>query len=154
MNNALPESYDLSGVVIPCTRPLRRLRLRLLEKFSEDVARADARFFDLWDEGYPINGDWLTRFAETTAQAMIGRDVSRVDGHLAAILQTFQRGGDYIRGLIDVNYMEDLFYEVEDVDAQWGWLRVPPPLRQLYIDCWGGIAPRFVERLQPTESTQ
>ena len=154
VNKDLPEPYDLSGVVFPCTRPLRRLRLRLAEKFSEDVARADVRFFDLWDDNYPINGDWLTRFAETTAQAMIRRDGSSVDGHLATILQTFQRGGDYIRGLIDVNYMEDLFYQVEDIDAQWGWLRVPPPLRQLYIDYWGGIIPRFVERLQPTESSQ
>ena len=152
VNDVLPEPYDLSGVVFACTRPLRRLRLRLLEKFPEDVARADARFLDLWDEGYPINGDWLTRFAETTARAMVHRDGSTVDGHLATILQTFQRGGDYIRGLIDVNYMEDLFYEVKDVDAQWGWLRVPPPLRQLYIDCWGGIIPSYVDRLQPTDS--
>jgi hypothetical protein len=154
VNADLPEPYDLSGVVFPGTRPLRRLRLRLADKFSEDVARADARFFDLWDNNYPINGDWLTRFAETTAQAIIRRDGFTVDGHLASILQTFQRGGDYIRGLIDVNYMEDLFYEVEDVDAQWGWLRIPPPLRQLYIDCWDGVIPRFVERLQPTESGQ
>ncbi len=120
MIDDLPKPKDLNGVMFPSNRPLRRLRLRLLKSFPTDVARADARFFNLWDDGYPINGDWLTRFAETTAQAMIARNENTVDGHLATILKTFQRGGDYIRNMIDVNYMEDLFYNVEDVDAQWG----------------------------------
>ena len=119
-----------------------------MRQFPADVTKADERFEDIM--GGPICGDWLTRFAETTAQAMIRRDVLTVDGHLAAILSAFQRGGAYLRGLIDVNYMEDLFYEVDDSDAQWGWKRVPHPLRQLYVDYWSGIIPKFVTRLQPT----
>ena len=122
-----------------------------MRKFPKDVALADARFFDLWDD-YPIHGAWLTYFAETTAQAMSRREESTVDGHMAVILQAFQRGGSYLRGIIDVNYMEDLFYEVEDGDAQWGWQRVPVPLRQLYIDMWGPIIPAYVERLQPPDT--
>lgn len=154
MIDDFPKPYDLTGVVFPCTRPLRRLRLKLLKSFPTDVAQADERFFERWDDGYPINGDWLTCFGQTTAQTMIARDEYTIDGHLAAILQTFQRGGDYIRSLIDVNYMEDLFYRVADVDAQWGWRRVPLPLRQLYINYWAGNIPRFVDRLQSPDSNR
>lgn len=141
------QPYDLSGVVFPCTRPLRRLRLRLRGPFPSDVAKADERFDDIL--GGPICGDWLTRFAETTAQAMGRRDANTVDGHLAIILSSFTKGGGYLRGLIDVNYMEDLFYKVEDADAQWGWQRVPEPLRQLYRNYWNSIVPSYVARLQP-----
>ncbi|RYD64835.1 MAG: hypothetical protein EOP84_32405 [Verrucomicrobiaceae bacterium] len=85
---------------------------------------------------------------------MIRRDASTVDGHMAVILHAFQRGGSYLRGLIDANYVKDLFFEVEDADAQWGWQRVPTPLQQLYIDMWSDIIPRFVDRLQPSATIQ
>ena len=152
VNPDLPEPYDLSGVVFPCTRPLRRLRQRLMAEFPKDVATADLQFARNWDDDYPINGSWLTYFAETSAQAMVRRDERTLNGHLAIILQAFQRGGAYLRNLVDVNYMEDLFYQIEDADAQWGWQRVPPPLRQLYIDMWSGLITKFVTRLQPPDA--
>ncbi len=68
------------------------------------------------------------------------------------MLSAYKRGGAELRSLIDVNYMEDLFYKVEDADAQWGWQRVPNVLRQLYIDCWIGIIPSYVRRLEPPDT--
>jgi len=44
--------------------------------------------------------------------------------------------------------MEDLFYEVDDESSRWGWKRTPDNLKKLYVDCWSGVIPKFVERLQ------
>ena len=101
--------------------------------------------------GGRICGDWLTRFAESTASAMRKRAELIVTGHLSLIATTLERCGPYLRDLIDVNYMEDLFYKVDVRSSRWGWRRVPPNLRQLYIDYWGQIIPRYVDRLQPTK---
>ena len=76
------------------------------------------------------------------------RDEATLLGHLAIVLSAYQKGGAELRRHIDVNYMEDLFYEVEDADAQWGWQRVPAPLRKLYIDQWSSLIPSLVDRLQ------
>jgi hypothetical protein len=151
MSDEPPPPYDLSGVVFPCTRPLKRLRLRLMRSFPDDVAKTDKRFGETM--GGPVCGYWLTVFAEATARAMHRRDATKVDGHLATILSSYTRGGHYLRGLIDVNYMEDLFYKVKNADAQWGWQRVPEPLRRLYKNFWGDT-PRFLARLRPGTITE
>ncbi len=150
MESNIPEPFDLSGYTFPDTSPLRRLRRRLLAKFPEDVAYADERFQELM--GGPIRGAWLTHFAESTASAMRKRNESVVTGHLSVIAKTLEGCGPYLRDLIDVNYMEDLFYKVDVRSSRWGWRRVPPSLRQLYIDFWGRIIPRYVARLQPPKS--
>lgn len=150
----LPPPYDLSGSTPPNTAPLRRVRRRLREIYPEDVAQADAEFFSYWHEDYPINGNWLVRFAETTAAAMRRRDTSRVDGHLSFFSSLLSRCGPYLQNLIDVNYMEDLFYNVDVRSARWGWRRVPPNLQKLYVECWSQVIPSFVERLQPPKSRQ
>jgi hypothetical protein len=146
VNDELPEPYDLSGVTFPSNQPLRRLRQRIIRAYPEDAKIADRRFEELY--GGRLWGDWLVRFAETTAAAMKRRDDATLRGHLAIVLSAYQRGGAELRRQIDVNYMEELFYEVEDADAQWGWQRVPAPLRELYIDQWSRLIPRLVDRVQ------
>lgn len=135
------EDYYPLGAVDPIDRPLCQLRQEIIELFSDDAKKADDAFED--DLGIPLCGSSLTHFAETTAQAMMRRDAARADGHLAVILSAYQRGDEYMKSLVDVNYMEDLFYEVDDDSARWGWGRIHPSLQQLYLNFWG--APRFLK---------
>ena len=152
MDDPPREPYDLSDANVPSNRPLRRLRCRLKRAFPRDVAKADTKFSEVWDfdRHEAIHGDWLSRFADTTSSAMTRRDEATVDGHMALISSAYRRGGSYLRSLIDVNYVENLFYKVSDANARWGWQRVPCELQQLYVNMWGSIIPRFVDRLEPS----
>jgi hypothetical protein len=154
MNDKPREPYDLSGWTPSSNRPVLRLRRRLMLKFPQDVAKADAAFSEYWDfdRHTAFNGSWLDHFANTTNQAMTRRDQATIDGHLAIMRQAFNRGGSYLRSLIDSNYVENLFYNVKNADARWAWQRVPAELQQLYISLWGPIVSRFVDRLQPRKS--
>lgn len=143
--------YDLSGVEWPDTQPLRRLRNRLKALFPSDVAYADERYEDIDSSGGALSGCWLTRFAESSAAAMKRRDLATVTGHLSLIDRAFNHGGDYLRGVIDVNYMEDLFYEVDTKSARWGWALVSPQLRELYIAFWPPGS-GYYDRLHPKKS--
>ena len=77
------------------------------------------------------------------------RDAPTVAGHLDFFSSLHNRCGSYIRNSIDVNYMEDLFFNVDLRSSRWGWRWVPPNLRMLYVDYWSLVVPRYVERLQP-----
>ena len=50
--------------------------------------------------------------------------------------------------------MEDLFFNVDVRSSRWGWRRVPPYLRKLYVDYWSQVVPRYVERLQPVGASK
>ena len=95
MDDEPREPYDLSGWTPPSNRPLLRLRRRLMLKFPQDVAKADAAFSEYWDfdRHTAFNGSWLDHFANTTNEAMTRRDQATIDGHLAIVRQAFNRGG-------------------------------------------------------------
>ena len=127
--------------------PLRLLREELLGRFPISVDYADKTFSERWDDT-DLNCFWLTAFAESTANGMRKRDAELVSGHLQAISEKFDRASQFLKNLIDVNYMEDLFYDVDVESSRWGWQHVPKNLKKLYTDYWGQVVPRFVSRLE------
>ena len=127
---------------------LRRFRVTLLKLFPESVKYADETFADRWSPG-PANGLWFTCFAESTADGMRRRDDRIVSGHLTIVSATYVTADKHLKGFIDVNYMEDLFYDVDVESSRWGWQRVPQNLRDLYTTYWNSVAPRYVTRLEP-----
>jgi len=134
------------------TDALTHLRETLLDRFPDSVGSADAVFAQRWEEA-PLHGSWLTCFAGSTAKGMRQRDESLVAGHLDAMSEAYNNGSADLRALIDINYMEDLFYNVDVASSRWGWRHVLLNLKPLYTSYWNSVVPRYVSRLEDEDTT-
>ncbi|MCU7931796.1 MAG: hypothetical protein KZQ90_13430 [Candidatus Thiodiazotropha sp. (ex Codakia rugifera)] len=110
------------------------------EAFPESAARADAlmvrRGYES-DEITEMYTMWLSAFADITGEEMVAEATYVVELHFAFFSGVYENGSDRVRRLVDVGYVENLFWRIpKEVCARF-WPSMPVNLQQLYVGFHG-----------------
>ncbi len=80
---------------------------------------------------------WLSAFADITGEEMVANAAKKVESHFAFFSRAYEHGSDDVQRLVDVDYVENLFWQVpEEVCARF-WLNLPVNLQELYVGFHG-----------------
>lgn len=82
----------------------------------------------------------LEAFAACTTRGFGNGDPSKSAAHLAFVSRRFATGNERIRELIDVYYVEVLFWQAPSRAVREGWPLVPENLKRLFV-AFHGKAP-------------
>lgn len=93
-----------------------------------------SRGFDPDGEFYYL---WVEAFADTTNQLIRERNEQEFQKHLVFFSKQLDRGNDLIKKCIDVSYVENLMWNLENKDKKWAWPQIPKNLKRLYLVMWG-----------------
>jgi hypothetical protein len=104
--------------------------------FPDAASKADT---SMMSRGYDRNElddmftTWLSNFADITGQLMTEEKKEEVISHFLYFVKQYKDGDNDIKSLIDVDYVENLFWKVpkEVCNEYWGYL--PKLLQELYI---------------------
>jgi hypothetical protein len=61
-----------------------------------------------------------------------------VTAHLAFMANQLARGDAEVRSAIDVAYVEPLLHGLKGDRKRWALALMPPNIKQLYVQMWGG----------------
>ena len=126
-DNCPDPPYDIPDrQIAPSVQALKRL---VEEQFPEDAAMTSLRSVELWDSD-EARGGWFEEFVERTNEAIRRRDEAVVMQHLNFFSAQLDRADDGVRGVIDVNYVENLLCRLDKRSQRWGWRRIPQNLKE------------------------
>lgn len=108
------------------------------EVFPEASKLADRNHrnlgFEPEDEAFSI---WLENFAKATDEYMNKDQAGEVLEHFSYFSSKVQTGAPEIKQLIDVSYVENLFWSATHSSIEKYWPKLPDNLRDLYIQFHG-----------------
>lgn len=79
----------------------------------------------------------MNEFSLMTSEAMRDRNEQVVQAHLSYVSNLLIGANEKVHEYIDVYYVEELMYDLDEQSKQWGWFRIPENLRALYVAMWG-----------------
>ena len=101
--------------------------------FTLHAKQADEIYFDLGfekeDEAYNV---WFESFVEVTNILMKNTQTSDVSEHFMFFLSYLDDASDLIRKCIDVSYVENLFWGVDQDSIKTYWALLPERMQVLY----------------------
>ncbi len=134
--------------IAPSIQALKRL---VEEQFPKAAAMTSRRVRELWGSD-EVEGLWFVEFARRTNDAIKKREETVVARHLQFYSAQLEIADDDARGVIDVSYVVNLLRLLDKRSQRWGWRRIPPNLKELYLAFWGKISPRWIEMLEAGSS--
>lgn len=110
------------------------------ESFPESSLRADRlmakRGFeeDEIEEQYTM---WLSAFADITGEEMVAESPSVVEAHFEFFSRAYKSGSKEVRRLVDVDYVENLYWKIPKEVCALYWPTMPKNLQELYVGFHG-----------------
>lgn len=112
-------------------------RAEIRSLFPDSAQKADALMKGLgWEEEElnEIFSIWLNAFADITNELMVENSTEEVLRHFEYFSRCFEEGSSEVKKLIDVDYVENLFWKIPEEISSVYWELLPQNLQTLYIN--------------------
>lgn len=78
-------------------------------------------------------------FRDFTQRAIIDGDRELFSACVAIVESAYIQGNSKLKNAIDVSFVEELEFRGEAGKYKWAWERLPPPLKDLYLNFHGSV---------------
>ena len=106
--------------------------------FPADAKKADEMEIGLGHEiEWNLHHLWIETFADVSNNLIRNRLKHELEAHFNYFENQFNIGSESVKSCIDVSYVENLMWNLEQDDKKWAWPLFPQSLRSIYVAIWG-----------------